>query len=79
MKLMRRMNDIPDGLLGSRGGDRCPDIWETDGGDFVIIGGDVTDDVKANLPAVADVSGSERAVLIPRKVLLSARKRLPEE
>jgi len=66
-------------MRGSRGGSRCPDIWETDTGDYVIIGDDITDTVKQVLPSDADVSGTERAVLIPRDVLLSAVKRLPED
>ena len=72
MNLIRRLSDPPS----SRGGSRCPDVWETDSGDFVVIGSDVTVAVSKNLPADADLSSEERAVLIPRDVLLSAQKRL---
>ncbi len=77
MKLIKRLSDIPEGLTSfSRGGKRCPDIWETDTGDYVIIGEDVTNVVKENLPENADLSNTEQAVLIPRSVLQSAKKRI---
>lgn len=69
MKLVRRISDAPQ----SRGGSRCPDIWETDEGDLVIIGVDITADLEGNLPGTADISPGERAVVIPRSVFLSAR------
>ncbi|HET9172197.1 MAG TPA: hypothetical protein VFN97_22410 [Actinospica sp.] len=48
----------------------CPDVFETNTGDFAIIGQDVTG-VMA-LPPDAGHSPSERLVLIPRAVMLSA-------
>lgn len=49
----------------------CPDIFETESGDFVIIGRDVTSNVEAEIPADAIISKGERVVLIPRDILLS--------
>lgn len=72
MKLTRRMNDP----TGSKGGGRCPDIWETDEDSVVVIGEDVTDNLLGNLPANAYINQGERAVAIPRKVFLSARERV---
>lgn len=48
----------------------CPDVFETDAGDFAIIGQDATGMVV--LPPDAGFSTTERLVLIPRDVLLSA-------
>lgn len=76
MKLVRRVSDPPERTKKSRGGTRCPDIWETDSGDYVMIGEDVTDKIKSSLPEDTQFSNSERAVLIPKVVLDSARKRL---
>jgi hypothetical protein len=76
MRLIRRISDPP--VFGSRGGNRCPDIWETDAGDIVIIGDDVTDAVKKVLPADADLSTLERAVRIPKSVLASSLKRIDQ-
>ena len=50
----------------------CPDIFETESGDFVIIGRDVTSNIEKELPRDAVVSKGERAVLIPRELFLSA-------
>lgn len=70
MRLKRRISDPPQ----SRGGSRCPDIWETDEGGVVVIGVDVTSDLLGNLPPTADISPGEKAVAIPRDVFLSARR-----
>ena len=78
MRLIRRISDVPPGLDGSRGGGRCPDIWETDAGDYVVIGEDVTDEVRKALPANADVSPNEKVVVIAKDVLLSAMRRLQQ-
>jgi hypothetical protein len=48
----------------------CPDVFETDTGDFAIIGQDATGMVPP--PSDAGFSTTERLVLIPRAVLLSA-------
>ena len=50
----------------------CPDIFETETGDFLIIGRDVTSIVEPEIPADAIISKGERAVLIPRDLLVSA-------
>ncbi len=80
MKLTRRICDSPKELLFSRGGNRCPDIWETDSGDYVVIGQDATESIKDQLPSDAEIQhGKERAVLVPKEILISAAKRLSEE
>ena len=50
----------------------CPDIFETETGDFLIIGRDVTSIVEPEIPADAVISKGERVVLIPRDLLVSA-------
>ena len=50
----------------------CPDIFETETGDFLIIGRDVTSIVESEIPADAVISNGERVVLIPRDLLVSA-------
>lgn len=50
----------------------CPDIFETETGDFVIIGRDVTSIIEPEIPADAVISKGERVVLIPRDLLVSA-------
>ncbi|MCK4730962.1 MAG: hypothetical protein KAT65_00760 [Methanophagales archaeon] len=57
----------------------CPDIFETESGDFVIIGSDVTSDVGKEIPEDAVISKGERVVLIPRVLLLSAFENLKRE
>lgn len=69
MKLVRRISEPPQ----SRGGSRCPDIWETVEGNIVVIGIDITDQIQGDLPPTADISPGEKAVMIPRSVFLSAK------
>ena len=56
----------------------CPDIWELDGGDFAVIGQDITATVEARLPASASCGPDERIVKIPRRTLVLAKPDIPE-
>jgi hypothetical protein len=56
----------------------CPDLFELAGGDFAIIGFDVTDEVVPHLPSDAGCGAGERIVRIPRAVLVAARASIPE-
>jgi hypothetical protein len=57
----------------------CPDIFALSSGDYAIIGRDITADVISKLPADAGCGTDERVVLIPREVLMAARKDIPEK
>ena len=59
---------------GCRG---CPDIWELEDGDFAIIGEDITAAVIAKLPPVAGCAPTERIIRLPRKVLVNAKRDIP--
>ncbi|MCX8074878.1 MAG: hypothetical protein N2749_04750 [Clostridia bacterium] len=61
----------------SSGKSSCPDILEIDTGDFIIIGTDVTEKMKNSLPQDASCADYEKIVLIPRKLLLSAKEDIP--
>jgi WD40 repeat protein len=50
----------------------CPDIWELDGGDFAVIGADITN-LAGALPPSAGCGPDERMVRIPRKTLVLAK------
>ena len=56
----------------------CPDLWESETGDYLVIGRDVTKEVYGNLPSGASVGPDERVVLIPRSVLSSAKPDIPD-
>lgn len=56
----------------------CPDIWELEGGDFAIIGTDVTSEA-CTLPATASCGPDERIVRIPRKTLVLAKREIPDQ
>ena len=55
----------------------CPDIWELDGGDFAVIGQDITE-LAGQLPPSAGCGPDERMVRVPRRILVSARRDIPE-
>jgi len=57
----------------------CPDIWELDDGDFAVIGSDITDDAKAKLPVTAGCAPNERIVRLPRHLLVSAKRDIPDK
>ena len=55
----------------------CPDIWELSNGDFAVIGIDITDAAKTQLPPTAGCGPDERIVLIPRNLLVQAKSEIP--
>ena len=57
----------------------CPDILELDGGDFAVIGTDITDAAREALPEGSGCADSERIVKIPRKTLVDARRDIPAD
>ncbi len=58
--------------------DGCPDILELEGGDFAVIGVDITDSAAGHLAFGADCGPDERIVRIPRQPLVLARPDIPE-
>ena len=59
-------------------GHYCPQVLETEGGDFVIVGEDVTDEAMPALPPGPGIGPEERAVRVPRQVLVNARAEIPD-
>ena len=59
---------------GSQGGG-CPTVYETDQGDNVVVQGDLLTDTEA-LGDLKAVLPGESAVLLPRKVILEAARRM---
>lgn len=57
----------------------CPDILELEGGDFAIIGSDITTEVAGKLPPTVGCGPDERVVRIPRKTLVLARQDIPNQ
>jgi len=60
------------------GCDGCPDIWELESGDFAVIGVDITAAAKATLPASAGCGPGERIILLPRNLLVNAKRDIPD-
>ncbi|MEI9897316.1 MAG: hypothetical protein WDN28_26510 [Chthoniobacter sp.] len=56
----------------------CPDILETESGDFAVIGQDITAEAAAHLIVGASCGADERIVLIPRATLTGAKRDIPE-
>ena len=57
----------------------CPDILELDGGDFAVIGADITPAAVANLPTGVSCGPDERIVRIPRRILVGAKPDIPDK
>lgn len=51
----------------------CPDILEMEGGDFAVIGVDITEAARRVLPPTVSCGPDERIVRIPRRTLLGAK------
>jgi len=73
--LLRRLGQNHGALCAN--GHYCPQVLESDGGDFVIIGEDVTADARSALPPGPGIGPNERAVRVPRRVMVIARAEIP--
>lgn len=51
----------------------CPETWELDNGDVAVIGRDLTEDYRERLPTGSNVGADERLVVIPGRMLRSAK------
>jgi hypothetical protein len=79
LKFIRRIGPDPHANGGtSVGGEGCPDVWELADGDFAIIGIDITEAAVPNLPPTAGCGRDERVVRVPRNVLVSAKRDIPD-
>lgn len=56
----------------------CPDILELEGGDFAVIGVDITNEAIGKLDFGAGCGPDERIVRIPRNTLVLAKSDIPE-
>ena len=56
----------------------CPDIWELNNGDFVVIGVDITH-AAHELPPTANCGPDECMVRVPRKTLVLAKADIPDQ
>lgn len=65
--------------LGQTSGDgTCPDIWELDNGDVIVIGADLTSAYAGRLPDGVSIDPGERLVVIPRATVLAAKADIPD-
>jgi hypothetical protein len=64
--------DLTDSASSGAGG--CPDIWELENGNIAVIGIRGTANLKAVLPISANCGVDEEIVILPRSVLLAAKK-----
>ncbi|GAA4633129.1 hypothetical protein GCM10023196_069460 [Actinoallomurus vinaceus] len=76
--LARRLGKSPLELGNTTGSPSCPDIWELSNGDVAVIGRDLTEVYETRLPEGVSVGGDERLVIIPRNVLIAAKKDIPD-
>jgi hypothetical protein len=56
----------------------CPDFFELKSGDFLLIGTDVTEAAKAELPAGASCGPDERIILVSRRTVVLAKSDIPD-
>lgn len=78
MKFLHRLGPDPhaNGAKTSSGSG-CPDILALSDGDFAVIGVDITDIARDNLPPTVSFGSDERVVKIPRKTLVLAKPDIP--
>ncbi|GAA1500937.1 hypothetical protein [Streptomyces synnematoformans] len=73
----RRLGKSPQELGNTTDGPDCPDIWELENGDIVVIGRDLTESLGGKLPSGVSVGADERLVVLPRNMLIAAKQDIP--
>lgn len=74
----RRWGKSPHELGNTSGDGSCPDIWELTNGDVAVIGQDLTDVYRGQLPEGVSIDPGERLVVIPRSTIIAARTDIPD-
>jgi hypothetical protein len=65
-------------LGGSSGKQGCPDIWELSNGDIAVIGRNLSEAYADRLPEDVSLAEDERLVVIPRAMIIAAKKDIPD-
>ncbi|TJZ53023.1 hypothetical protein FCH28_17865 [Streptomyces piniterrae] len=74
----RRLGKSAAELQHTTGRDACPDIWALDNGDIAVIGRDLTEVYRAQLPDGVTIRSDERLVIIPGNMLSAAKPDIPD-
>ncbi|MEY9863396.1 hypothetical protein ABH935_009046 [Catenulispora sp. GAS73] len=74
LRVARRLGPAPGERMDCTETSNCPDLFELTSGDFAVIGTDVG--MRLQLPPDAGCADTERVVVVPREVLLSALRDL---
>jgi hypothetical protein len=53
-------------------------MWELSNGDVAVIGKDLTESYRSMLPAGVSVRPDERLVILPRRIVLTAKADIPD-
>ncbi len=79
MNFLRRLGPDPH-IHGSQSVavNGCPDILEIDGGDFAVIGINITNSALPHLLPTVGCGPDEAIVRIPRKTLVLAKPHIPD-
>ncbi|MFZ4240222.1 hypothetical protein ACOZGD_34270 [Streptomyces murinus] len=75
---VRRLGKSAAALDNSKDEDECPDIWQLSNGDVAVIGRDLTDHYRPNLPGGVNLGPDERLVVIPGNMLSAAKADIPD-
>jgi hypothetical protein len=73
MHTIKRRMSPAGGVSNSSGRKSCPDFFELEDGNFILIGKDITDVMRNSLPEDAACGNEEKIVLIPRALIVSAK------
>jgi hypothetical protein len=74
----RRLGKPARELGGSSGKQGCPDIWELSNGDIAVIGRRLSDAYAGRLPEDVTLAEDEALVVIPRAMIIAAKKDIPD-
>jgi len=73
VKAVRRLAGGPN---ASNGKNTCPDFLELEDGNFLFVGTDVTNETKKTSPLGVKCAAYERAIIVPRSVVMSGKNLL---
>ncbi|MET9346016.1 hypothetical protein [Streptomyces termitum] len=77
-RFVERLGKSAAELGNSKDEDDCPDIWRLSNGDVAVIGRDLTDHYRSQLPDGVTLGADEKLVVLPGNMLSTAKADIPD-
>lgn len=75
LRVIRRLGGPKNSCVSLQ---ECPDVFELSDASFAVIGKDITAEARSKLPPGSGCGDDERIVMVPRAILIAAKRDIPD-